>query len=107
MFLRMAAEHSGAGFTALGARGKRAETVGEEAAMDLVGFYSSGAPVDQHLADQIVLYLSLCEDESEFVVASVSQHLLTNLWVIGRFREFSYSVDGEVGNVGRVRINQR
>lgn len=105
VFLRMETEKSVAGFTALGARGKPAEAVGEEAAMDLGSFYASGAAVDQHLADQIVLYLSLCEEESEFVVSSISQHLLTNLWVISRFRDFSYSVNGEVGNVGKVRIN--
>jgi len=107
VFLRMESEHSVAGFTALGARGKRAEAVGEEAAKEMVCFYSSGASIDGHLADQIVLYLSLCDDESEFIVSNVSQHLLTNLWVISRFRKLRYSVDGEVGNVGRVSITPR
>jgi RNA 3'-terminal phosphate cyclase (ATP) len=105
VFLRMKLEHSVAGFTALGARGKRAEIVGEEAAMELVSFYASGASVDRHLSDQIVLYLSLCDGQSEFIVSKVSQHLLTNLWVIGRFRELCYQVDGEVENMGKVTIN--
>ncbi|MEN6488376.1 MAG: RNA 3'-terminal phosphate cyclase [Smithella sp.] len=107
IFLKIQSEHSSAGFTALGARGKPAEKVGEEAAMDLVGFYTCGAPVDRHLADQIVLYLSLCEEESEFVVSGISQHLLTNLWVISRFHNFKYSIDGEAGHVGRVKIKKR
>ena len=96
-----------AGFTALGARGKPAEKVGQEAAADLVNFYTSGAPVDRHLADQIVLYLALCEEESEFVVSGISQHLLTNLWVISRFHNLKYSIDGEAGQAGRVRIKKR
>ncbi|MEN6375832.1 MAG: RNA 3'-terminal phosphate cyclase [Smithella sp.] len=91
IFLKMHSEHSSAGFTALGARGKPAEKVGQEAAMDLVDFFSSGAPVDQYLADQIVLYLAMCEEESEFVAANISQHLLTNLWVISRFHNLIYS----------------
>ncbi len=105
VFLRVESEHGVAGFTALGARGKRAENVGEEAAMELARFYSSGASIDRHLADQVVPYLSLCDEESEFLVSEVSHHLLTNLWIIGRFRKFRYSVDAEVGKVGRVRIN--
>jgi RNA 3'-terminal phosphate cyclase (ATP) len=80
---------------------------GGEAATALIRSYDSGTPVEEHLADQIVLCVSLCEEESEFIVSSVSQHLLTNLWVIGRFRKFSCSVDGELGKAGRVRINQR
>jgi RNA 3'-terminal phosphate cyclase (ATP) len=107
LFLRMATEHAVAGFTALGALGKRAETVGEEAARELVDYYSSGAPIDEHLADQLVLYLSLCRDESAFVVARVTHHLLTNLWVIGQFRKFGYRVDGDLGGTGRVRIHPR
>jgi len=105
VFLRMESEHSVAGFTALGARGKRAEEVGAEAAVELVRYYNSGAAVDRHLADQIILYLSLSDGESEFSVSSISQHLLTNLWVIGKFRNFSFRVDGQIGEMGRVRIN--
>ena len=74
IFLKTQFEYAAAGFTALGARGKPAEKVGQEAAADLVNFYTSGAPVDRHLADQIVLYLALCEEESEFVVSGISQH---------------------------------
>jgi len=107
IFLKMQFEHTAAGFTALGARGKPAEKVGQEAAADLVNFYTSGAPVDRHLADQIVLYLALCEEESEFVVSGISQHLLTNLWVISRFHNLKYSIDGEAGQAGRVRIKKR
>ncbi|MEQ8254342.1 MAG: RNA 3'-terminal phosphate cyclase, partial [Smithellaceae bacterium] len=106
IFLKTQFEYAAAGFTALGARGKPAEKVGQEAAADLVNFYTSGAPVDRHLADQIVLYLALCEEESEFVVSGISQHLRTNLWVISRFHNLKYSIDGEAGQAGRVRIKK-
>ncbi|RNC68573.1 MAG: RNA 3'-phosphate cyclase [Desulfuromonadales bacterium] len=106
LFIKMTTEHSVAGFTALGERGKRAETVGKEAVLELIGYCSSGAPVDQHLADQIVVYLSLCAEESEFAVSCVTQHLLTNLWVISQFlKGIRHRVDGEPGKPGTVRIN--
>jgi len=44
VFLKTETEHAVAGFTALGERGKRAETVGREAAMELIRYYVSGAP---------------------------------------------------------------
>jgi RNA 3'-terminal phosphate cyclase (ATP) len=47
-----------AGFTGLGTIGKKAETVGEEAAEEFITYYRTGAALDSHMADQIILYLS-------------------------------------------------
>lgn len=105
IFLKAESEHSIAGFTALGERGKRAETVGEEAATELIEYLRTDAALDSHLADQIVLYLSLCRKQSLFTACRITHHLLTNLWVIGLFHEFNYDVEGEIGKPGTVRIN--
>jgi RNA 3'-terminal phosphate cyclase (ATP) len=106
-FVFLRGEFAGAvtGFTSLGARGKRAETVGEEAGRDFLTHYKAGGALDSHLADQVVLYLSLCAEESVFTTSSITCHLLTNLWVIGLFHEFRYRVDGEIGEPGKVTIN--
>jgi RNA 3'-terminal phosphate cyclase (ATP) len=93
-----------AGFSSLGARGKRAETVGEEAADELIHYYRSGAALDRHLADQIVLYLALSDQESVFTTEAVTNHLMTNLWAIGLFRAYRYSVAGQIGEKGTIRI---
>ncbi len=105
IFLKAESEHSVAGFTSLGERGKKAEVVGEEAAVAFMDYYSADAALDPHLSDQLVLYLSLCDGESEFSTSRITQHLLTNLWVIGLFHEFKYSVEGERGKPGRVKID--
>jgi RNA 3'-terminal phosphate cyclase (ATP) len=105
VFLRAESEKSLAGFTSLGARVKRAETVGEEAGREFIAYLGTGAALDPHLADQIVLYLFLCEEESLFTTSCITTHLLINLKVIGLFHEFSYVVDGEMGGPGTVRIN--
>ncbi len=105
LHLDVESENSLAGFTALGERGKRAETVGEEAADRFLAYHATGAAFDSNLADQIVLYLSLCRERSEFTTSRITPHLMTNLWVICLFHEFTYSVEGEVGEPGRVRIN--
>jgi RNA 3'-terminal phosphate cyclase (ATP) len=105
LFLQSESEHSIAGFTSLGARGKRAEVVGEEAASELLTYHATEAALDPYIADQIVLYLSICGQASVFTTSSITQHLLTNLWVIGFFHEFHYAVEGKTGEAGVVKIN--
>ncbi|BCS54223.1 RNA 3'-terminal phosphate cyclase [Geobacter sp. SVR] len=105
-FLFLRAERGGvqAGFTALGARGKPAETVGSEAATKLLRHLSSGAVLDPHLTDQVVPYLALARGESSFSTSCITRHLLTNLWVASQFLPLHYRVYGEEGQAGRVRI---
>jgi RNA 3'-terminal phosphate cyclase (ATP) len=105
LFLNAASENAPAGFTALGAIGKRAEAVGEEAAVELLEYNSTGSAFDAHLPDQIVSYLSLCAEKSVFTTSRITQHLLTNLWVTGLFRTFTHRVEGAIGEPGRVTIN--
>ncbi|TAL58152.1 MAG: RNA 3'-terminal phosphate cyclase, partial [Nanoarchaeota archaeon] len=105
IFLQSESENSIAGFTSLGERGKRAEAVGENAAMEFLQYYSTDAALDPHISDQIVLYLSICREKSSFTTSCITQHLMTNLWVIGLFHEFRYSIEGEIGKPGIVRIN--
>ena len=97
-------EHSIAGFTALGAIGKKAESVGEEAAADFIKYYKTGAAVDSHMADQIVLYLSLSRQESSFTVSAITNHIATNLWAIGLFHDISYTLEGKTGENGTIKL---
>ena len=105
LFCRAGSEHAIAGFTALGELGKGAEAVGEEAARDLVGYCASGAALDAHLADQLVLYLSLSSGRSMFTTSCITRHLLTNLWAVGLFHDFTFTIKGEAGAPGTVVIN--
>lgn len=104
-FLKYESENSIAGFTALGERGKKAEIVGEEAALEFINYYETNSALDPHISDQIVLYLSICREESSFTTSCITQHLMTNSWVIGLFHEYKCSIEGEVGKSGIVRIN--
>lgn len=78
-------EHSLAGFSALGKLGLAAEKVAEMAVEQLLDFQATGAPVDDFLADQLLLPAALATDASEYRVAEVSTHLTTNAWVIEQF----------------------
>jgi RNA 3'-terminal phosphate cyclase (ATP) len=72
-------------FFGLGARGKRAEAVADDAVSQLLPYVASDAPVDEHSADQLVLPLAFAEGPSEYRSSRVTQHLLTNIDVVRRF----------------------
>jgi RNA 3'-terminal phosphate cyclase (ATP) len=91
-----------AGFNALGARGKPAEHVADEAADAYLAFRNSGKAVDPHLADQLVLYLAQAKGASTFTTAAITSHLLTNLWVLEQFLGRVFRVEGKEGEPGRI-----
>ena len=85
IFLTAEYESVRVGFSALGAKGKPSEAVAEEVVAALLAHRDSGAALDQHLADQLVLPLSLAGASSSFTVERVSRHLTTNCWVVEQF----------------------
>ncbi|MBW4593183.1 MAG: RNA 3'-phosphate cyclase [Brasilonema angustatum HA4187-MV1] len=85
LFLTAEYENSLAGFGALGRLGLPAEKVANMACEELLEFHQTGAPVDEHLGDQLLLPAALASTGSEYRVAKVSQHLTTNAWVIEKF----------------------
>ncbi len=91
-------QNSRLGCSSLGARGKRAEEVGREAAEGLIRQLASGAALDEWMADQILPFLAVARGESFLTVSRITEHFRTNLWVIGRFtdRKISYR-EGERG----------
>jgi RNA 3'-terminal phosphate cyclase (ATP) len=91
-----------AGFSALGARGKPAEQVGDEVADAYIAFWKSGAALDRYLADQILPYLALARGTSTFTTEAVTSHLLTNVWVIEQFLGSTFEVRGPSGEPGEI-----
>jgi len=89
-----------AGFHALGARGKPAERVADEAVAEFLGFKAKGAALDRHLADQIMLYLAQAQGPSAFSTEGITLHLLTNLWVIEHFLGPTFTLQGGQGEPG-------
>ncbi|MBL7223251.1 MAG: RNA 3'-phosphate cyclase [Candidatus Brocadiae bacterium] len=92
-------------YDALGARGKRAEAVADEAAEGLVSFLATSGAIDEHAADQLILPLALANGPSSFPVPAVTSHLLTNARVIERFLPCRIHVDGDVGSESDVRVS--
>ena len=66
------------GASALGERGKSAESVGEEAGIHFLSEVKSGASVDSHLADMLVTLLSCIPGKSAFRTSALTDHFSTN-----------------------------
>ncbi len=108
-FLLLLAEfkHSSACYVSLGALGKRAEQVADEACLWLERFLDSTGTVDEYLADQLLLPLAFAEGESLFRTARVTEHLRTNAEVIRAFGVAEIEIEKEAGGVGLVRVKPR
>ena len=97
-------EQGRACFFALGARGKRAEKVADEAVDALVQFLTTEATVDHRMADQLLLPLALAESRSEFVTSRVTGHLETNAGVIRQFLQTDIRIEAACDEASRVII---
>jgi RNA 3'-terminal phosphate cyclase (ATP) len=68
-----------------GARGRTSETIGQFVAASLLDDLASGATVDRHVADQLIVFAALAEGSSRYVVPDVTEHVDANLWLAERF----------------------
>jgi RNA 3'-terminal phosphate cyclase (ATP) len=93
-------------FTAFGQRGVRAERVAENAAGDAKRYLDAGAPVGEHLADQLLLPLALAGGGS-FRTLPLSSHAATNLEVLRMFLPVEADVEAEAGGTARVTLRPR
>ncbi|HNU06007.1 MAG TPA: RNA 3'-terminal phosphate cyclase [Anaerolineae bacterium] len=101
------AEYEGgvrAGFTGYGRQGYPAERVADDAVDAFLAFQASDAPVDPHLADQLILPLALADQPLTFRTSQISQHLLTNIWVVEQFLGPRFAVSGQVDEPGEVTV---
>jgi RNA 3'-terminal phosphate cyclase (GTP) len=80
------------GASSLGERGKPAETVGREAALELEKEISSSATVDKHMADQLIPFLGLFG--GEFVTSEITEHTRTNILVTEKFVGKKFKIEG-------------
>jgi len=104
LFLLAEYEKTLAAFSSLGARGKAAEKVADEAVDSMKDFTESDGGIDPHLADQLVPFMALAKGNSFFTTTRMTEHLLTNLWVIGHFLQPKFRSWGEIGRPGRVEF---
>jgi RNA 3'-terminal phosphate cyclase (ATP) len=78
--------------TGVGERGVRAETVAERAVLEAEQYLATGAPVGEHLADQLLIPLALAGGGS-YLTGPPSLHTTTNIEVIKKFLSVGISAN--------------
>jgi RNA 3'-terminal phosphate cyclase (ATP) len=104
IFLTARYENITCGFSALGAQGKPAEQVAEEAVAALMAHSNGGAALDQHLGDQIPMPLAVASGPSRYSVERISGHLETNAWLIERFGLARVGLERNAQGTGLVTV---
>ncbi len=99
VFIGSVFEKGLAGFTSLGERGKPAEQVANDACNEFFKFIQTEAPIDAHLADQLLLYMALASGKPTFITNRITPHLRTNAWVIEQFLPVKFDIDEAIGRV--------
>lgn len=99
-------ERAVAGFTSIGAKGVRIESVVQAAFDGLVEWMPLEATVDSFLADQILLTACLAEGETVFVTPALSQRLSTMAWVVKQFLPIHLTIRGQLGRPAWVSIRR-
>ena len=103
LVLEIEAEHATAVFTGFGERGRSAEEVGRQAVSAAQAWLDADVPVDEHLADQLLLPAALAGGGA-FRTTKPSLHATTNATVIQRFLTVMIRWEQESALAWRVTI---
>lgn len=104
LFVAAEFENVVAGFSSLGELGKPAEKVADEAIDSFAEYWRTDAPVDKHLADQLVLFMALADGKSVIKTSALTQHTLTHIWLIEQFLPVRFEVQGSLGEQATIRV---
>ena len=94
LLIEVEADHVTGLFSSLGERGRPAERVATEASEAASGWLRANVPVDEHLADQLLLPMALA-GRGSFRTSKPSLHFITNAAIIQRFLSVEIRAEDE------------
>ncbi len=107
LFLLVKCDRGRAGFSSLGEKGKTAERVADEACDQVFAYLDRAGVADPYLADQLLLPMALAPGSSSLTTTRVTEHLLSNWWVVEQFLPGRVRIEGEAGQPGSVIVGGR
>jgi RNA 3'-terminal phosphate cyclase (ATP) len=90
--------------TGFGERGVRAETVAERAIREAERYLALGAPVGEHLADQLLIPLVLAGGGS-YLTGPLSLHTTTNIEIIKKFLDVDITAEMLSDEMWRIEVS--
>ena len=86
------------GADSLGERRKKAEQVGKEAARQLVSQLQHNKPVDKHLVDQLIVWMTLADGLSRIECTELTLHAMTAIELCETIAGAEFEVTGRLGS---------
>jgi RNA 3'-terminal phosphate cyclase (ATP) len=90
--------------TSFGERGLRAEAVAERCLQQARKYLAGGAPVGEHLADQLLVPLAMAGGGS-YVTTALTEHARTNIEIVRTFLDVNVTVTRDVADRWRVAVD--
>ncbi len=92
-----------AGFDGLGEKGIPAEKVAEEVSARALQHLHTQAQVEQHLCDQMLIWMSLASGVSEIRTSELTLHSLTCMEIARKLLTVKFEVQGKLGEAATIR----
>ncbi|UCE57999.1 MAG: RNA 3'-terminal phosphate cyclase [Candidatus Bathyarchaeota archaeon] len=89
------------GGDAIGELRKSSESVGREAAENLLREVQAQVTVDIHLADMLVPYIALAKGNSAYLARDITNHIDTNIWLAQKILGAKFQV-AKIGSLFRI-----
>jgi len=84
------------GWDMAGAPGRSSEKIAKFVASNFLQDLKTGATVDRHLADQIIIFGALAEGTTEYRIPKITEHIESNLWLVHELLGARAEVIGKV-----------
>ena len=94
-----------------GKRGRSSESIGRNVANNLIQDLQSGATVDRHLADQLIIFASIADGTTEYIIPKNTDHIEANRWLVEKFGATTQLVGGTfriqgIGYKNKVKVTE-
>ncbi len=90
-----------------GKPGRRSEIIAEFVVRSLLEDLDTGATVDRHLADQLILFAALADGLSTYRIPVLTDHIRSNLWLVEKILDARNRLEGMVLHVEGVAFAGR
>jgi RNA 3'-terminal phosphate cyclase (ATP) len=87
-----------------GKPGRRSEAIAEFVVSTLHEDLATGATVDRHLADQLILFAALADGETRYRIPRMTDHVESNLWMVQTMLGARTARDGNIITIGGIGL---
>ena len=87
-----------------GKPGRRSEAIAEFVVSTLHEDLATGATVDRHLADQLILFAALADGETRYRIPMMTDHIESNLWIVETMLGARTARDGNIITIGGIGL---